>query len=147
MAGLMPFRRGNRDRDLVTEMWDSFNDFFSDNFFAPARSDIHQFRTDIRDTGSSYVIEADLPGFKKEDIKVDYDNNYLTIEAFRENESKEEKENYLRQERNYGHFIRRFFVEDLNVSKIDAAFKDGVLTLNCPKLIIEKTDRMKIEIH
>ncbi|MGJ7922694.1 Hsp20/alpha crystallin family protein [Neobacillus sp. LXY-4] len=143
MAGLLP-RRKNRD---LGEMWDSFNDFFNDNFLASVRGDIHQFRTDIKETGDQYVIEAEMPGFEKEAINVEYENNYLTISAKREASSKDEKENYIRQERHYGEFVRRFFVEDIDDKTIEATFNNGVLTLKCPKLMISNPDRKRIEIH
>lgn len=145
MTSLTPFKR--KARDLRSEVWDSFNDFFSDNFFAPIRSDIHQFRTDIQDSGDHYVIEAELPGFDKEDIKVEYEQNYLTISAQRENLTKDERENFIRQERHYGEFVRRFFVEDIDENRIDASFKNGILTLDCPKNAIEKPPQKRIEIH
>lgn len=145
MSSLMPFRRKNRE--LMADMWDSFNDFFSDNFFAPVRSDIHPFRTDIKDEEDKYVIKADLPGFNKEDIHVAYENHYLTIQAVREQEMTEEQDHFVRQERNYGQFVRRFYMDNIDENKIDATFKDGVLTLECPKFTVEKTDHKRIEIH
>lgn len=145
MTSLSPFKK--RARDLRSDVWDSFNDFFIDNVFAPVRSDIHQFRTDIKDSGDHYVIEAELPGFDKEDIKVDYENNYLTIQAKRESLAKEERDNYIRQERHYGEFVRRFFVEDIDENTIEATFKNGILTLNCPKVAIPETTHKRIEIH
>lgn len=145
MNSLLPFKK--RARDMRSEMWDAFSDFFSDNFFAPVRSDAHQFRTDIKDSGDHYVIEAEMPGFNKEDIKVDYDQNYLTISAQRDSITKDEKENYIRQERHFGEFIRRFYVEDIDENTIDATFNNGVLTLNCPKRLISKPDHKRIVIH
>ncbi|WP_041580758.1 Hsp20/alpha crystallin family protein [Bacillus sp. 1NLA3E] len=136
----------HRNRDWG-EMWDSLNDFFTDNLHSSIRGDLHQFRTDIKDLGDHYLIEAEMPGFEKEDIKVDYDHGYLTISAKREASTKEEKDNYIRQERHYGEFERRFFVEDINENMIEAIFKNGVLTLNCLKLAISATERKRIEIH
>lgn len=145
MTSLSPFKK--KARDLRSEVWDSFNDFFSDNLFAPIRSDIHQFRTDIKDSGDHYVIEAELPGFDKEEIKVEYDQNYLTISAQRQSMTKDEREDFIRQERHYGEFVRRFFVEDIDENTINATFKNGILTLNCPKLPTAKTNQKRIEIH
>ncbi len=136
----------HRNRDWG-EMWDSLNDFFTDNLHSSIRGDLHQFRTDIKDTGDHYLIEAEMPGFEREDIKVDYDHGYLTISAKREASTKEEKDNYIRQERHYGEFERRFFVEDIDENMIVATFKNGVLTLTCPKLAISATERKRIEIH
>lgn len=137
-------RRRNRE---FGEMWDSFNDFFGDHFLASVRSDVHQFRTDIKDSGDHYVIEAEMPGFEKEAINIDYEHNYLTISAKRETNSTDEKESFIRQERHYGEFVRRFFVEDIDENKIEATFTNGVLTLNCPKRQLTGTEHKRIEIH
>jgi len=145
MTYLAPFKK--RARDLSTEVWDSFSDFFNENLFAPVRSDIHMFRTDIKDCGGHYLIEAELPGFEKEDISVEYDRNYLTISAHRESQLQEEKENYIRQERHMGDFVRHFYVKDINENTIDASFKDGILTLKCPKMSIPKIEQRRIEVH
>src|SRR5690349_16506872 len=117
MATLSPFRR--KPRDLRSGMWDLFSDFFNDSFFAPVPSDTYQFRTDIKDDGDKYVIEAELPGFEKDDILVEYSNNYLMISAKREADRKVEEENYMRQERSFGTFVRRFNVEDIDDNAID----------------------------
>ncbi|WP_147534167.1 Hsp20/alpha crystallin family protein [Bacillus marasmi] len=134
------------DRDLG-EMWDTFNDFFGDNFLTSFRGGVHQFRTDIKDNGDRYVIEAEMPGFDKDAINIDYENSYLTISAKREAINKDEKENYIRQERHYGEFVRRFFVEDIDDQNIEASFNNGVLTIICPKLAVTPPDRKRIEIN
>jgi HSP20 family protein len=145
MTTLTPFRR--KVRDIRSDMWDTFSDFFNDSFFAPILSDTYHFRTDIKDSGEHYVIEAELPGFEKDDIIVEYNNHYLTISAKRESDMKVQKENYIRQERYYGNFVRRFYVEDIDENAIEATFKNGILTLNCPKLMLTKLDKKRIEIH
>jgi HSP20 family protein len=145
MTRLAPFVK--RARDIRGDMWDNFTDLFSENLLAAVRNDTHLFRTDIKDSGEKFVIEAELPGFNKEDIKVDYSGNYLTISALRESITKEENENFLRQERHFGEFIRRFYVENIDENAIDATFKNGILTLNCPKLMIPKIEQKLIEIH
>lgn len=145
MTYLAPFKK--RARDLSTEMWGTFNDFFNENIFAPVRSDTYLFRTDIKDSGDYYVIEAELPGFDKEEIKVEYDHHYLSISAHRESNVMDEKENFIRQERHVGDFVRRFYVKDIDEDTIDASFKDGILTLRCPKISIPKIEQKRIEIH
>ncbi len=136
-----------RAQDVRNELWDSLSDFLGDNFLVPIRSDAYQFRTDIKDNGDHYLIEAELPGFEKEDIKVSYEQNYLTISAQREHISKEEKDSFIRQERQFGEFFRRFYVEDLDEDTINATFKNGLLTLHCPKRVINKPEKKTIEIN
>jgi HSP20 family protein len=145
MSYLLPFRR--RNRNVGGELWDSFSDFFSDNFFAPVHSGIHQFKTDIKDVGDHYVIEAELAGIDKDNIKVEYDHNYLSITAKRETIMEDEKENFIRQERHYGEFSRQFYVDDIDDKLIEATFKDGILTLKCPKQVVKQESRKLIEIQ
>ena len=76
---------------------------------------IAEFKTDIRDTGDAYVLEADLPGFKKDDINIELGDGSLTIRAERHNEAEEKGEGgYLRQERSYGSFSRSFSTEGVD---------------------------------
>ena len=108
-----------------------------------------EFKTDIVDAGDHFELEAELPGFKKEDIKVDLDQNYLTISAER-NESKEEKDkkgNYVRRERYYGSYSRSFDVTGIDTEKIGAAYENGMLKLTLPKKEAEKPQSHRLEIQ
>lgn len=110
-------------------------------------NDTGEFKTDIRDTGDAYILEADLPGFKKEDIKIDLNDDRLTIRAERRNEVEEKGEGgYVRQERSYGVFSRTFGTDGVDVNAMKASFDNGVLTLNMPKLCKAETTR-QIEIE
>ncbi|MGI5977261.1 MAG: Hsp20/alpha crystallin family protein [Candidatus Limivicinus sp.] len=94
------------------------------------------FRTDIRDTGEAYVMEAELPGFKKEEINLDLSDDCLTISAEHkeETEEKDEKKNsFIKRERYYGAYSRSFDVTGIDADKIEASYNDGVLRLNMPK--------------
>ncbi len=89
---------------------------------------------DIKEEADRYVVHADLPGVKPEDIDVDLHNGVLTIKGHRETEAKEEKENYKRIERIYGSFYRRFALpESVDEEKIEAKYDNGVLTITIPK--------------
>ena len=130
MLELIPFISNNR-----VSNYDPFKDMenFEKRFFGTDR--ISSFKTDIKDNGNEYLLEADLLGFKKEDIDVNLENNYLTIKAERkvENEEKDKKGRYIRCERSYGSFVRSFDVSDVDTDKITASYEDGVLKLNMPK--------------
>ena len=91
------------------------------------------------------IVDADLPVFNKEAINITYDNNYLTICAKREEEIKEEKKNYIRQERSVGEIKRQFYAENVDENKIEANFADGVLKVVLPKK--EKVTPEKKEIQ
>lgn len=93
------------------------------------------FQTDIRDNGGAYVLEADLPGVKKEDIHIDIDGDRLSISAERSavKEEKDENGGYVRCERSYGSFSRSFDISGIRGEDISAAYADGVLTLTLPK--------------
>ena len=93
-------------------------------------------------------LEADLPGFKKEDIHIDLEGDYLTISASR-NDSKEEKDekgNYVRRERCYGSFTRSFDISGIKADEITAEYSDGVLKLNMPKREEIKPTSRRLEL-
>jgi HSP20 family protein len=92
-------------------------------------------------------MNADLPGLKKEDIKIDLSENILTITGEKKRKEKFEREDYYRYERAFGSFIRRFELpHDMDVEKIKAHFEDGVLELRIP-IKEAKMKHKKIVIH
>ena len=111
---------------------DPFN-FFNDFFNGSVSSAPMELRTDITDTGDAFVLEADLPGFKKEDIKIDLENDRLTIKAERHSEHEDNKNGCIRRERHFGSFERSFDVSGIETQSIRANYTDGVLTLTLPK--------------
>ena len=141
MFDLMPF---GYERSLL----DSF-DNFEKEFFKGMNRSLASFRTDIQDKGDHYVLEAELPGFAKEDIHIDLDDNYLTIRAEHkeEKENKDEKKAFVRQERYYGAYERRFDVSGIDVDAIKAGYENGVLTLELPKAPEIKPEVKKLEIQ
>ena len=122
---LMP-RRNNFDLD----------DFFDDPFFRREERRPHPLmKTDIRENENSYIIDVDLPGFDKENIKIDVTDGYLNINASVNNEEKEDKDNYLRKERFSGECSRSFYIgDDIKVEDIKANFRNGILSLTVPKV-------------
>ena len=123
--------------------------FFGDLFPRFDRASIASFKTDITDEGDAYRIEADLPGFKKEDIHLDVSDNILTLSAERhsEHEDKEKNGKYLRCERSYGSYSRSFDLSDVKSDDITAKYEDGVLTLNLPKKTKEVPTSRRIELQ
>ena len=128
MFELTPFTRKMSVYDPFRELADFERRFFSGNTFS-------SFGTDIRDNGSSYVLEADLPGVRKEDIQIDIDGDRLSISAQRSShsEEKDSEGNYIRCERSSGTFSRSFDISGVRSEDITAAYENGVLTLTMPK--------------
>ena len=146
MFELIPFeRRGNRvsTYDPFRMLDEMERSFFGGNNH-PAMS---TFRTDVTDTGDAFVLDAELPGFKKEDIKIDVENDCLTISAERKLDEEEKQKNFIKRERFYGSFSRSFDVSGVNVDGIEAAYNDGVLKLTMPKKVetVPPTRRLEIK--
>eukprot|EP00475_Leptophrys_vorax_P027177 TRINITY_DN3874_c0_g1_i1.p1 TRINITY_DN3874_c0_g1~~TRINITY_DN3874_c0_g1_i1.p1 ORF type:complete len:124 (-),score=21.18 TRINITY_DN3874_c0_g1_i1:153-494(-) len=91
---------------------------------------------DVKETPEAFKFVADLPGLRKEEVKVQVeDNNLLTISGERSREVKEETEKFHRVERSTGKFLRRFRLpENVEVDKISASSENGVLTVTVPKM-------------
>jgi len=112
--------------------FDLFDEFFDDNFFNKKEKNF--MKTDIKEKKDRYTIEMDLPGFEKENIKLELNNGYLTISGKQENKIDEEEEKYVHKERFYGECTRSFFVGDnIKEEDIDAEFKNGTLKIDIPK--------------
>lgn len=142
MFGMLPFDRSDNN------LFDTFDSFARD-FFRKSNADLPAFRTDIRDDGDRFTLEADLPGFSKEDISLDLKDGILTIRAVHQenSEQKDDKGNYVRRERRYGSFQRSFDVTGIDQSGISAAYQNGVLTLGLPKETPVEPESRKIAIQ
>ncbi len=100
---------------------------------------------DIEETEKEYLIKAELPEIKKEDVKVTVENDVLTIAGERKFEKEEKGKKYHRVERSYGSFVRSFTLpEDADGTKVSAEYKDGVLRIHLPKS--EKAKPKAIEV-
>lgn len=102
---------------------------------------------DIYDRGNDVVIHAEIPGMNKEDIDVRVENNVLTIRGQKERKGEVKEEGYFRTERTYGSFSRSFSLPTtVDVTKISAEYKDGVLTLNVPKAEEAKARQIDVKV-
>ena len=132
-------------------LFDDFMDGFPFGNYRNASSFGSLMKTDIRDTDQGYELDIDMPGFKKEDIRAELKNGYLTIEAesSQENQEKDEKGRYIRRERYSGSMSRSFYVGSrITEPDIHAKYENGILTLNIPKedeKAIEKKRFIEIE--
>jgi HSP20 family molecular chaperone IbpA len=101
---------------------------------------------DVREEKDKYVMEAELPGLTENDIDVNLDDNMLTISSRKSEEKKEEKDGYLLRERRAYSFKRSFIVpKDVDRNKIDANFKDGLLTLTLEKAPEAKPKKIEVK--
>lgn len=105
-------------------------------------------RVDIVENDNEFVIKAEIPEVKKEDVKVAVDNGVLTLKGERKQEKEEKGKKFHRVERYFGSFTRSFTLpENVDESKVTATFKDGMLSLQVPKTekVKPKTIEVKIE--
>lgn len=101
---------------------------------AESAAGVSEFRMDLREDEKAYYLKADLPGLKKEEIKVTVDGNLVTIVAETKAEKEEKGKTSLYTERTYGRQVRSFTVRhDVDEAKAEATYKDGVLELTLPK--------------
>ena len=143
MIELIPFDRTIRHMtnfDPFRELDNMERSFFGNG------SVVSAFRTDVSDTGDAFKLEAELPGFSKDDIKIDIENDCLTISAERKFDDEDKKKNFVKRERFYGSYSRSFDVTGIDTDAIEASYNDGVLTLTMPKKKAEVPASRRLEI-
>ena len=134
---LMPTIFGER---LFDNFMDDFG-FPSVDRIAASKNTSNLMRTDIRETEDSYELDVELPGYKKEDVKAQLKDGYLTVNVSKNenNDVKDENGKYIRRERYSGSMSRSFYVGDaLTEEDISAKFEDGILKLAVPKKEVEE---------
>ena len=125
--------------NLFDDMWDDvFDSMSAFNRRNPlyGKHGKNMMKTDVRETDNSYELDIDLPGFKKDEVKVDLKNGYLTISAAKSLDKTGEKKNerYISRERYSGQMARSFYVgEDVESKDVSAKFEDGILKISLPK--------------
>ena len=127
-----------------------FNDFFRAPFWMgeePQEHPAHLMKTDIKEKDDAYEIDVELPGYDKENIKAEIKEGYLTITAAK-NQEKEEKDaegKFIRRERFTGSVKRSYYVGDqVDENTIKAAFKDGILSVELPKIPEPEPEQPKL---
>ena len=114
----------NQQYPYIRRTVDDDGGFFAD--FSPA--------VDVQETDKEYVVKADLPDVKKEDVKVGIEDGVLSLEGERKQEKEEKNKKFHRVERTYGKFVRRLALPtEVDAQKVAAEFKDGVLNVHLPK--------------
>ena len=145
MFDMTPFKKDslNRKDDFLTPL---LNNLFDNDFFN-AMSNRGNFRADLKETNDSYLVVADLPGVKKGDIDIEFQNDNLVITAKRDESVEDSKESYVRRERHYGEFRRSFYIDNVDEDKVEAKFEEGVLRILLPKLTKDDENKRKIDIQ
>lgn len=121
------------------------------NFMFPSEklSSFGQMKCDIYEKDNVYYLEMDIPGFDKNNVDIEInDNDYLTITAEKNNENinDDDNKNYIHRERSYGKSIRTFYVGGIDKEKIEAEFVNGILKVKMPKKDEEKLSNKRVEI-
>jgi len=129
------------------DVWDPFKDFpFPES--GRENSALVSTRVDWKETPEAHVFRADIPGLKKEEVKVEIeDDNVLQISGDRNVEKEDKNDRWHRVERSSGKFLRRFRLpENAKVDKVKASMENGVLTVTVPKEEVKKPEVKAIEI-
>jgi HSP20 family protein len=102
---------------------------------------------DVQETDNEFLIKADLPDVKKEDVKVELLDGALTIEGERQQEKEEKGKTFHKIEREYGKFLRRFALpNEVDASRVQAEFKNGVLNVHLPKSAAAKPKAIDVKV-
>jgi len=102
---------------------------------------------DIEETDKEYMIKAELPDIKKEDVKVATLDGVLTIEGERKQEKEETGKKFYKLERSYGKFVRQFALPtEVDAAKIQAEFKEGMLNIHLPKTAVAKPKAIEVKV-
>ncbi len=145
-------RRTNVFDPFPLDIWDPLDGYFNTDLSnAPSAKETTQFanaRIDWKETPEAHVFRADLPGLKKEEVKVEVEEgNFLQISGERSKEQEEKNDKWHRIERSSGKFLRRFRLpENAKMDQVKASMENGVLTVTVPKEEVKKPEIKSIEI-
>lgn len=116
------------------------SNLFDDDFFPVVNNRTSSMpAVNIKENEKSFILELAVPGMDKKDLKIDINEDVLTISSESKNESEEEKDGYKRKEFSYSSFCRSFYIpENVGKEKIGANYKDGILIVELPKMEEEK---------
>ena len=140
--------------NLFDDWMDDFEKEF-DKELRPAKNPLYgkhaknMMKTDVRETDDSYEVDIDLPGFKKDEVNAQLHDGYITISAAKglDKDEKDKKTGkYIRRERSYGSYQRSFDVSAVDVDKIEAEYKNGILILDLPKKAPAEPVAKRLEI-
>jgi len=150
MFDLIPFynRKNNAVRkDGIFDIGSMLNDFFNEPFFSGFPFGGNTMRADIKENDKEYTLEMEIPGVRKEDIKLDLRDDVLSVSVTNNEAIKEEHENYIIRERRMGSYVRNFYVGNIKRDEVTAKYDKGILTVILPKETPGKSKGTRIEIQ
>ncbi|MDR0286642.1 MAG: Hsp20/alpha crystallin family protein [Clostridiales bacterium] len=133
MFGITPYNNKNslqNRRGSIADFHNAIDDFFNDTFVF---GDMQNIKIDLRETDNEYIIEAEIPGFKKEDVKINAEDDYINISVNHEEKSEEKKGSYLQRERRVSSMQRSVYLPGVKNDGITAKYTDGVLEITAQK--------------
>ncbi|XP_014524484.1 17.5 kDa class I heat shock protein [Vigna radiata var. radiata] len=141
-------RRSNVFGPFSLDVWDPFKDFQFPSSLSAENSGFVNTRVDWKETPEAHVLKADIPGLKKEQVKVEIeDDKVLQISGERNVEKEDKNDKWHRVERSTGKFLRKFRLpENAKVDQVKASIENGVLTVTIPKEEVKKPDVKAIQI-
>ena len=130
----------NKKNNNYLNIFDEFNDFFTDVLGK-------DMKTNILEENDTYVVTSEIPGVAKENVKINVEDNTLTISVAKKETNKDEKKNYLVKEISESALTRQFYLEDMDENNISAKLDNGILTITVGKLKEVKPESRKIMIE
>ena len=144
---IRPYEKNNLRDTRFDDFYDMIDSFFNDDFTPHRAMRSATFKVDVIDEDKDYKVEAELPGFSKDEIDIDFEEGKLTISAEKNEEVNEEnkEKNYIHRERKSSKMMRRMFFKDIDEENMSAKLEGGILEITIPKKTEEKKNK-KIEI-
>lgn len=143
---IRPYRRNLLDDSRFDDFYDMIDSFFNDDYSKDRALRSASFKVDISEDDKAYKVEAELPGFSKDEIDVNMKEGRLIISAKKSEENNKEEKNYIHRERKFSEMSRTMYFKDIDENGMKAKLDGGVLEISIPKK--EKVDTSKkIEIE
>jgi len=140
----------SKNRDSMNPFgWDDFgiDNFFPENILRALTTNGGSFNVDVKETDTQYVIQAELPGVKEEELTLTFENDHLSIECNRGLDQEDKNENFYRREIFHGQMARSFYIPSVNSETISAKLDNGILTVTLDKDQAQQRKTIKVEMQ
>lgn len=134
MFGITPFKKNEvaRTGDVV-DFYNMVDNFFKDRQFPFAGLKNDTFKVDVKENDTEYLVDAEVAGYDKQDIHINYDDGNLLISVEKKEEKEESSEKYIHRERSFSSMQRGIYLPNVVEGEIKASFENGVLKITAPK--------------